>query len=421
MIEINQTAMIGALVFNPDLLPSIRTAVRPEIWATKAQRFIVKAILRLFDKNGVPPRRETLLHVVNQSIDRADLRDEVYRVVHSVYAGSIEEARGTYSDEVLKKVQILARVDAANKYLELVSEGEFDKADAIVDRAKHVGVASSRGYNLLDDENIEAVCDPDQAAYNRKGIIKTGYDRLDKSLRGGVGYPELHLIVGKSGDGKSRLANNISANWVNAGLKTIYFSMEMDEPVVASRTWQILSGLSIEQLKTPEGKRELYECKKRIVDRGGFFEVKRFPEYAVSCDDLEAYVLQFGVQYDGMIIDYLDLMNNVPAQKSDNEWTLEGRKFAEARRLAGKLGTACITLAQPKNVEGRLTMETVRGAYGKIDCLDSAWFINATDEDQDRCEFDLDCGKNRYNSKSASIRMSYNGDTMRVSEMERAY
>ena len=109
-------------------------------------------------------------------------------------------------------------------------------------------MSSSKGYSLLDPENYKRICDPNIASYDRKGILSTGFPGIDSALRGGIGYPELHVVCGRSGDGKSRFVNNIAANVIKQGGKVLYVTLEMDEPIVAARTWQILTGKTIDAL-----------------------------------------------------------------------------------------------------------------------------------------------------------------------------
>lgn len=415
---VDNIALISALVNNTDLLHSVRAEVDPNIWRSQAQCYVVKLILALYDQNKVAPRKSTLLRAVEQCVNNEEKRDEINGVVLRVYNESPEESRGIFTDELLTIIKRLSRVRAAEAYLELVAEDKFDEADKVIDKARTIGVGSP-GYDYFSEENIESRCDPSRSAYDRKGVIPTGFPRYDRILRGGYGYPELHAICGASGHGKSRFVNNIGANVLRAGGKVCVFSMEMSESVVAARTDQILNGFTVEQCKTGEGRSTIHKTAQALRKRGAYLEIKKFPEYATHCDHLEGYILRTGIQFDLVIVDYLDVMINVPSslKYAKDEWKLESLKFVEARRLSERIGSPIATVLQPKNIpEGEIiTIKTARGAYGKIDTLDSFASINGNEDDTG---FILAISKCRYNDRGDFISFGVDKETLTVYEVD---
>ncbi len=88
------------------------------------------------------------------------------------------------------------------------------------------GISSSIGdtFRLFNKEHLRQIC---------QEPVKTGFDRLDKALGGGL--DGLVVLGAMSGMGKSTFALQVAANVASQGRSVLYFSLEMPRVKVASK------------------------------------------------------------------------------------------------------------------------------------------------------------------------------------------
>lgn len=83
-----------------------------------------------------------------------------------------------------------------------------------------------------------------------KERVYLGLNNTFDAVLGGVARQELILIGGKRGSGKSITSSNIFINQYENGNSSIYFSIEMTAYEVMERNLSILTGVSLQRLKT---------------------------------------------------------------------------------------------------------------------------------------------------------------------------
>jgi len=84
----------------------------------------------------------------------------------------------------------------------------------------------------------------DYVRYSEKNKVKTGFTKIDKYLRG-LRCGEVLCILGKAGNAKSALCQNIGHNFAKqSGEPVLFFSLEMPVVSVIERSFQLETGLS---------------------------------------------------------------------------------------------------------------------------------------------------------------------------------
>lgn len=237
---------------------------------------------------------------------------------------------------------------AINKSIEIVKEGNVSKyydIEDLIRSALDTNVSLDMGYNPMDgiDEALEE---------NYRKVIPTGFSRLDKALYGGLGMGELGVIIAPSGVGKSSATTGFAASAATykckdndyRGFKVLHIHFEDEDVNIKRKYYGWLTGVDAIDLSKPEFKEnvksrlknELFEEAQMIKENLWCFHL---PSGEVTVGRIEQIVKQGiarGFKPDLIIIDYFECLEYDSADKTDSEWSKEGRTMRKLEALAHK-------------------------------------------------------------------------------------
>lgn len=237
---------------------------------------------------------------------------------------------------------------AINKSIEIVKEGNVSKyydIEDLIRSALDTNVSLDMGYNPMDgiDEALEE---------NYRKVIPTGFSRLDKALYGGLGMGELGVIIAPSGVGKSSATTGFAASAATykckdndyRGFKILHIHFEDEDVNIKRKYYGWLTGVDAIDLSKPEFKEnvksrlknELFEEAQMIKENLWCFHL---PSGEVTVGRIEQIVKQGiarGFKPDLIIIDYFECLEYDSADKTDSEWSKEGRTMRKLEALAHK-------------------------------------------------------------------------------------
>lgn len=237
---------------------------------------------------------------------------------------------------------------AINKSFEIVKEGNVSKyydIEDLIRSALDTNVSLDMGYNPMDgiDEALEE---------NYRKVIPTGFSRLDKALYGGLGMGELGVIIAPSGVGKSSATTGFAASAATykckdndyRGFKVLHIHFEDEDVNIKRKYYGWLTGVDAIDLSKPEFKEnvksrlknELFEEAQMIKENLWCFHL---PSGEVTVGRIEQIVKQGiarGFKPDLIIIDYFECLEYDSADKTDSEWSKEGRTMRKLEALAHK-------------------------------------------------------------------------------------
>lgn len=237
---------------------------------------------------------------------------------------------------------------AINKSIEIVKEGNVSKyydIEDLIRSALDTNVSLDMGYNPMDgiDEALEE---------NYRKVIPTGFSRLDKALYGGLGMGELGVIIAPSGVGKSSATTGFAASAATykckdndyRGFKVLHIHFEDEDVNIKRKYYGWLTGVDAIDLSKPEFKEnvksrlknELFEEAQMIKENLWCFHL---PSGEVTVGRIEQIVKQGiarGFKPDLIIIDYFECLEYDSADKTDSEWSNEGRTMRKLEALAHK-------------------------------------------------------------------------------------
>lgn len=237
---------------------------------------------------------------------------------------------------------------AINKSIEIVKEGNVSKyydIEDLIRSALDTNVSLDMGYNPMD--GIDGALEE-----NYRKVIPTGFSRLDKALYGGLGMGELGVIIAPSGVGKSSATTGFAASAATykckdndyRGFKVLHIHFEDEDVNIKRKYYGWLTGVDAIDLSKPEFKEnvksrlknELFEEAQMIKENLWCFHL---PSGEVTVGRIEQIVKQGiarGFKPDLIIIDYFECLEYDSADKTDSEWSKEGRTMRKLEALAHK-------------------------------------------------------------------------------------
>ncbi len=240
-LEAEQT-VLGALLLNPDTLPTVITRLKPECFYREQHREIFSIILRMFS-NG---QNADIITVMNEAVSQGIF--ETPEMAKVYLKGIMDGVPSTsniasYCKIVSDKYLIRSLMSASREILDAASESSDDPR-VLLDLAeqKIYEIRQGReveGLTRLSEviitayDRIQKLSGEDKSKYQG---LRSGYSLLDSYISG-LNKSDLIILAGRPGMGKTALALNIASN---VGKKhpekdVCIFSLEMSKEQLASR------------------------------------------------------------------------------------------------------------------------------------------------------------------------------------------
>lgn len=346
----SEQAVIGAILYENDVLASILPILHPEHFSDPVNKRIFKAIIEL-DDNG---------EAIDPFTIDAKLGDN-----YGSYLGDLSmlntspRAAETYARTVAEKA----------KYRKLASIGDSIR-DMMQDEATSEEVEEFIGKQLLEASEGEAnktqlsmgaaikmlIERTDDRFNDRVELYSTGFTDVDSVLRLEPG--RMMVIAGRPGTGKSTFAQNILEHNAKNGIPCYMATMEMGWDEVASRVIASQANVDSKFLQDPSGYSKTHKntVEQQFTGLGaGASLAKDWPFMIDYCPGLTLAAFKrrtrayFNSQKEYrenkkgiMCIDYLGLMR----MEGDNRVQGLGAITKALKTFAGEMGLPLLLLAQ---------------------------------------------------------------------------
>lgn len=147
--------------------------------------------------------------------------------------------------------------------------------------------------------------------------LSTGYRDMDHAFSGGLTRPSFNIVSCASGDGKSIYMQNQLVNYIEQGMDTIFYTLELEPSIVIKRFAAMMTNTHIDQVYS-----HLDAVGYAMRTRGktdGSLWVMKFPMVGTSMSDIAAHYQEITMQekkfFGAVAIDYIDVMD--PNEKID--------------------------------------------------------------------------------------------------------
>lgn len=221
-----QIKAISSLLTHKQFLISIHDVLSEEYFDNQAHKWIIKEILRYYDRYHTTPSMD-ILKVEVKKIDNEVLQLSVKEQLREAYQASeedleyVQEEFSTFCKNQQLKKALLNSVD-------LLKAGDFDGIKHLVESALKAGNDKNVGHEYNKD--IET-----RFREDARTTIGTPWPKINELLQGGLGNGDFGLIFGNPGGGKSWSLVALGGYAVKMGYNVIHYTLELGEAYVGRR------------------------------------------------------------------------------------------------------------------------------------------------------------------------------------------
>lgn len=351
-----QTKVIGALLTDRDFLITISDSLSDEYFENTSHQWIVKEILKYFNKYHTVPSMDAL-KVEVQKIDNEVLKIAIKEQLVQAYKESEQTDTQYIKDEFLGFCRNQQMKKAIITSADLLASNDFESIRQIIHNALKIGEVRSIGHEY--EKDIETRYREDNRA-----PIPFPWTVFNDITQGGYGKGELVIVFGNPGGGKSWAVIAMAAHAAKLGYNVLYYTLELSETYVARRMDANILQIPVDKIMSH---RE--DVEQVVNDIPGKIKIKQFPAGKTTLDNIEQHVEQLKTQYDfvpdAIFIDYIDLLKNTSRDR------LEGTEdiYTSVRGLAMELGIPIVTPSQANRSGAKSDIiegDNIAGSYSKL-------------------------------------------------------
>ena len=381
-----QIKVISALLTHKEYLVNIHDIISEEYWDNQAHQWIIKEIIKYYDKYHTTPSMD-VLKVELQKITNDVLKISIKEQLKAAYEASdedleyVREEFSTFCKNQQLKKALLNSVD-------LLNAGDFDGIKFLVESALKAGQDKNVGHEYNKD--IEARFREDS-----RTVIATPWERINDLLQGGLGNGDFGLIFGNPGGGKSWSLVALGGYAVRMGYNVLHYTLELGEDYVGRRYDSFFTKTPVDRiLKNREKVEEV------IPELPGELIIKEFPTGRASISTIESHirkVTDLGVKPDLVIIDYVDLLST-KKRTADRKGEIDDI-YTSTKGLARELNIPIWSVSQVNRAGAKddvIEGDKAAGSYDKIMITDFCLSLSRKAKDKVNGTGRFHIMKNRY-------------------------
>ena len=327
---------------------------------------------------GIHPTNDTLNSVLNTEL--TDENEVIQKQVMDYFVKvqafpEIQDTEYIISKSVdFCRKQVLKK--AMMKSVPLLNKCSFEEIEKLISDALRLGISNDHGYDYIKDFEARFI-------ERARNPVSTGWAKIDKITKGGLGQGELVVVVAPTGAGKSHVLVHLGAQALKQGKNVVHFTLELADTAVAQRYDACLTGFQLDDLINQ--KEAVYD---EIKEIDGQLIVKEYPTKSVSPVTLKNHlekIRQTEMEIDMIIVDYGDLLKSSTVRKnSEKRHELESI-YEELRGIGQEFGCPIVTASQTNRKglnEEVITMESIAEAFNKCFVADLIISLSRTIKDR---------------------------------------
>ncbi len=376
---------------------------------------------------GIHPTNDTLNSVLNTELGEENeiIKKQVMDYFVKVQAfPDIQDQDYIISKSVdFCRKQVLKK--AMMQSVPLLNKCSFEEIEKLISDALRLGISNDHGYDYIKDFEARFI-------ERARNPVTTGWKKIDKITKGGLGQGELVVVVAPTGAGKSHVLVHLGAQALKQGKNVVHFTLELADTSVAQRYDACLTGIPLDELINQ--KDEVYDV---IKDIDGQLIVKEFPTKSASVVTLKNHlekIRQTEMEIDMIVVDYGDLLkSSVVRKNSEKRHELESI-YEELRGLGQEFGCPIVTASQTNRKglnEEVITMESISEAFNKCFVADFIISLSRTIKDRNANIARIFVAKNRngpdgivfsafMDTSSVSIKVLERDDVVKLQQQQLA-
>ena len=381
-----QIKVISSLLTHKEFLTNIHDIISEEYWDNQAHQWIIKEIIRYYDKYHTTPSMD-ILKVELQKIENDVLKLSIKEQLKAAYESSdedleyVQEEFQTFCKNQQLKKALLSSVD-------LLKAGDFDGIKHLVESALKAGNDKNIGHEYNKD--IES-----RFREDARTVISTPWERINDILQGGLGNGDFGLIFGNPGGGKSWSLVALGGYAVRMGYNVLHYTLELGEEYVGRRYDAFFSKIPVDRVL-----RNREKIEEIIPEIPGQLVIKEFPTGRATISTIESHIRKvedLGVKADLIIIDYVDLLST-KKRTADRKGEIDDI-YTSTKGLARELDVPIWSVSQVNRAGAKddvIEGDKAAGSYDKIMITDFCLSLSRKAKDKVNGTGRFHIMKNRY-------------------------
>jgi replicative DNA helicase len=381
-----QIKVLASLLNHKEFLINIHDILSEDYFDNQAHKWVVKEILKYYDKYHTTPTMEVLrveLKKVQNEVLQISIKEqlkEAYKSSNDDLAYIEEEFSAFCKNQQLKKA-LLQSVD-------LLQAGDYDSIKFMIESALKAGQDKNLGHEYNKD--IETRYREEQRI-----TVPTPWDDFNELLQGGLGGGDFGLIFGNPGGGKSWALIALGGHAAKLGYNVIHYTLELGEDYVGRRYDAYFSNIPVN--KVTQHKSQISEIIPQIP---GNVIIKEFPTGKASISTVESHIrkcIDLDYKPDLILIDYVDLLRSKKFSKERKDEIDD--IYVGTKGLARELNLPIWSVSQVNRAGAKddiIEGDKAAGSYDKIMITDFAASLSRKKEDKVNGTGRLHIMKNRY-------------------------
>jgi len=381
-----QIKVISSLLTHKEFLVNINDMLVEDYFDNQAHKWIIKEILRYYDKYHTTPSMETLA-VELQKCGNEVLQISIKEQLKEAYKSSsddlkyVQEEFAAFCKNQQLKGALLQSVD-------LLKGGDYESIRSLINNAIKAGQDKNIGHEYAKD--VESRYREDS-----RTTIKTPWDKINQLLQGGLGNGDFGLIFGNPGGGKSWSLVALGGHAVKLGYNVLHYTLELGEQYVGRRYDAFFSRIGVDKIQKHKDKIETL-----MSDIKGNLIIKEFPTGKATISTIEAHIQKvkdMGIEPDLIIIDYVDLLSS-KRRTVDRKGEIDDI-YTSTKGLARELDIPVWSVSQVNRAGAKDNIvegDKAAGSYDKIMITDVCISLSRQRKDKVEGTGRFHIMKNRY-------------------------
>lgn len=336
----SENKVLGVLLNEPSYMNDIERMLTDEMFSIEAHKIIYRKMTSLRDENLLPD-----FNLLKNYLESAGLLGAVGGEEYLNYLKDCPE-EADYTN-LKKYVSIINKAFKSREVLKIGKyvkklEDNYDVVELVVqdikDRIDYIDTKGTSGFVSRLSNLLQPAWENIKEKIENPGIIglPTGYKSIE-SITGGYRKGNMWIIGGRPSHGKTAFVLNSMYRGAKKGVRTLLFSLEMNEQQIVERLVSIATG--IDHIKIMLG--NLSKGEADVVKRG-FKELNELPIFISTDFELDAGSITKSIkeevkenEIDTVWIDYVQLT-------TDRE--------TEAVHTIGRISRTCKLLSKELNI-----------------------------------------------------------------------
>ena len=381
-----QIKVLSSLLTHKEFLVNIHDILSEEYFDNQAHQWVIKEILRYYDKYHTTPSMD-ILKVEITKIENEVLKLSIREQLKAAYEASdedleyVQEEFSTFCKNQQLKKALLNSVD-------LLKAGDYDSIKLMIESAMKAGQDKNVGHEYNKD--IESRFRED----SRK-VVPTPWERINDLTQGGLGNGDFGFIFGNPGGGKSWSLVALGGYAVRLGFNVVHYTLELGEDYVGRRYDAFFTQIPVDRILKSRDKVE-----EIIPQLPGELIIKEFPTGRATISTIESHlkkVNDLGIKPDLVIIDYVDLLST-RKRTADRKGEIDDI-YTSTKGLARELNIPIWSVSQVNRAGAKddvIEGDKAAGSYDKIMITDFCLSLSRKAKDKVNGTGRFHIMKNRY-------------------------